>query len=156
LKQNVPGFFGVGTALERLYKDGEFEKLKQLYNNNAFFRTLISNSMMSLQKSFFKLTSYMEKNNEYGAFWKLIYAEYLRSKDYILKLTEMDSLMEDQPEGKASIQIREEIVQPLLTIQQYALLTIQNNKLSTKERDIMDKMVTRSLFGNINASRNSA
>ena len=98
----------------------------------------------------------MEQDPEYGAFWKLIYAEYIRSKDYILKLTEMDSLMEDQPEGKASIHMREEIVQPLLTIQQYALLTIQNNKLSAKELDVMEKMVTRSLFGNINASRNSA
>jgi phosphoenolpyruvate carboxylase len=112
--------------------------------------------MMSLQKSFFKLTAYMEKDAEYGAFWKLIYEEYLQSKDYILKLTEMDSLMEDQPEGKASIHMREEIVQPLLTIQQYALLTIQNGKLSAIERDVMEKMVTRSLFGNINASRNSA
>jgi phosphoenolpyruvate carboxylase len=44
----------------------------------------------------------------------------------------------------------------LLTIQQYALLTIQNSKLSKIERDVMEKMVTRSLFGNINASRNSA
>ena len=156
LKQNVPGFFGVGTALESLDKAGDFDKAKQLYDNNAFFRTLISNSMMSLQKSFFKLTAYMEQDPEYGAFWKLIYAEYMRSKDYILKLTEMDSLMEDQPEGKASIHMREEIVQPLLTIQQYALLTIQNNKLSAKELDVMEKMVTRSLFGNINASRNSA
>ena len=68
----------------------------------------------------------------------------------------MDSIMQDQPEGKASIRIREEIVQPLLTIQQYALLTIQQSKLDASERDVMEKMVTRSLFGNINASRNSA
>ena len=98
----------------------------------------------------------MEQDPEYGAFWKLIYEEYLRSKEYILKLTEMDSLMQDQLEGKASIRIREEIVQPLLTIQQYALLTIQKSKLEAREREVMEKMVTRSLFGNINASRNSA
>ena len=156
LKQNVPGFYGVGTALEALDKEGNFDKAQQLYNNNAFFRTLISNSMMSLQKSFFKLTAYMEQDEEYGDFWKLIYEEYQRSKAYILKLTEMDSLMQDQPEGKASIHMREEIVQPLLTIQQFALLTIQQSKLSAEERDVMEKMVTRSLFGNINASRNSA
>jgi phosphoenolpyruvate carboxylase len=68
----------------------------------------------------------------------------------------MDALMEDQPAGKASIHIREEIVQPLLTIQQYALLTIQQGKMSDEVREVMEKMVTRSLFGNINASRNSA
>ena len=156
LKQNVPGFYGVGTALETLDTAGEFDKALKLYKNNAFFRTLISNSMMSLQKSFFKLTAYMEQDEEYGAFWKLIYEEFLRSKKYILMLTEMKNLMQDQPAGKASIKIREEIVQPLLTIQQYALLSIQQNKLDDAEREVMEKMVTRSLFGNINASRNSA
>ena len=156
LKQNVPGFYGVGTALEALDKAGDFDKALKLYQNNAFFRTLISNSMMSLQKSFFKLTAYMEQDPEYGAFWKIIYEEFLRSKKYILMLTGLENLMQDQPAGKASITIREEIVQPLLTIQQYALLNIQQNSLDDVGREVMEKMVTRSLFGNINASRNSA
>lgn len=156
LKQNVPGFYGVGIALESLDKSGDFDKAVRLYNNNAFFRTLISNSMMSLQKSFFKLTSYMENDPEYGAFWTLIHEEFLRAKTYILRLTGMNELMQDQPSGKASIKIREEIVQPLITIQQYALLNIQQNNLDDHTREVMEKMVTRSLFGNINASRNSA
>jgi len=156
LKQNVPGFYGVGIALETLDKSGDFDKAIRLYKNNAFFRTLISNSMMSLQKSFFKLTAYMENDPNYGAFWTLIHEEYQRAKKYILLLTGMEELMEDQPAGKASIKVREEIVQPLLTIQQYALLSIQQNKLDDASREVMEKMVTRSLFGNINASRNSA
>jgi phosphoenolpyruvate carboxylase len=47
---------------------------------------------------------------------------------------------------------------PLLTIQQYALIQIQKIKESGKEEFLSDyeKMVMRSLFGNINASRNSA
>ena len=98
----------------------------------------------------------MEQDKTYGAFWRLIYDEFLRSKKYILILTGMDELMQDQPAGKASIKIREEIVQPLLTIQQYALLNIQQSNLDDAEREVMEKMVTRSLFGNINASRNSA
>ena len=67
--------------------------------------------------------------------------------------------MENELAGKASIQIREKIVLPLLTIQQYALLKIQNLKESgaeNKELEVYEKMVTRSLFGNINAARNSA
>ena len=98
----------------------------------------------------------MEQDPEYGAFWKIIYEEFLRSKKYILMLTGLENLMQDQPAGKASITIREEIVQPLLTIQQYALLNIQQNSLDDAGREVMEKMVTRSLFGNINASRNSA
>ena len=152
LKQNVPGFYGVGLALEKFDESGRFNHVLDLYQNNAFFRTLVYNSMMSLTKSFFKLTAYMQNNKEYGAFWDQIYAEYQRSKKYLLKLTGQSELMENEPAGKASIMMREKIVLPLLTIQQYAL-----GKLHEKGSDeILEKMVTRSLFGNINASRNSA
>ena len=107
---------------------------------------------MSLTKSFFNLTAYMQNDPEYGAFWDQIYEEYQRSKKYLLKLTGQSELMENEPAGKASIMVREKIVLPLLTIQQYAL-----GKLHQKgSNEILEKMVTRSLFGNINASRNSA
>ena len=152
LKQNVPGFYGVGLALEKFEESGRFDQVLDLYQSNAFFRTLVYNSMMSLTKSFFKLTAYMQNDPEYGAFWDQIYAEYQRSKKYLLKLTGQSELMENEPAGKASIIMREKIVLPLLTIQQYAL-----GKLHQKGSDeILEKMVTRSLFGNINASRNSA
>ena len=152
LKQNVPGFYGVGVSLEKFEESGRFDQVIALYENNAFFRTLVYNSMMSLTKSFFKLTSYMQKDPEYGPFWDQIHDEYQRAKKYLLKLTGQSELMENEPAGKASIMMREKIVLPLLTIQQYAL-----GKLHQKGSDeVLEKMVTRSLFGNINASRNSA
>ena len=160
LKQNVPGFFGVGTALKYYDDKGEFDKVQQLYNNSKFFQTLIENSMMSLSKSFFSLTKYMADNPEFGDFWKLIYQEYETSKRLILKLTGYNELMENEPVGKASIDVRESIVLPLLTIQQYALKKIQElegAKVKDEEKiAVFEKIVTRSLFGNINASRNSA
>ena len=159
-KQNVPGFFGVGTALKVYEDNGEFDKVIALYNNSPFFKTLVANSMMSLSKSFLALTAYMEKDPVYGPFWSIIYNEYLLSKRLLLKLTGFTSLMEDQQAGKKSIDIREEIVLPLLTIQQYGLIKIQEmSKDSTADSDwqkVFEKLVTRSLFGNINASRNSA
>ena len=42
----------------------------------------------------------------------------------MLKIAGHDELMENYPDGIASIQMRERIVLPLLTIQQYALLKI--------------------------------
>lgn len=160
LKQNVPGFYGVGTAISALEEKGQLDKVQSLYRNSAFFRTLLENSMMSLTKSFFKLTSYMKDDPEYGEFWTIIYEEYERSKEMILKVTGDKSLMQNTRSGKASIEIREKIVLPLLTIQQYALRKIQelrkDKKADAKQLEIYEKMVTRSLFGNINASRNSA
>ena len=54
LKQNVPGFFGVGTALLKYEENGEFDKVVSFYNNSKFFKSLIDNSMMSMKKSFLK------------------------------------------------------------------------------------------------------
>ena len=160
LKQNVPGFYGVGTALKYYEDKGEFRKVKHLYKNSAFFKTLIENSMMSLSKSFFDLTKYMADDPEFGDFWDIIYQEYQLSKRFILKLTGYKELMEEEPAGRASIRIREDIVLPLLTIQQYALKKVQDLKkqsnVDPKEVEVYEKIVTRSLFGNINASRNSA
>jgi phosphoenolpyruvate carboxylase len=160
LKQNVPGFFGVGTALKHYEDTNQFEKAQLLFQTSDFFKTLIENSMMSLSKSFFDLTKYMSEDPEYGEFWNVIYTEYQTSKRLLLKLTGYKELMEEEPAGKASVAVRESIVLPLLTIQQYALKKIQELEkegvTSGEEIEVYRKMVTRSLFGNINASRNSA
>ena len=161
LKQNVPGFYGVGTALKQYEDKGEFDKVEQLYKNSKFFKTLLENSMMSLTKSFFDLTKYMSEDAEFGGFWNIIHEEYLTTKRLLLKLTGYKELMENEPSGKASIEVRESIVLPLLTIQQYALKKIQELEkagvaIDDEDKKIFEKIVTRSLFGNINASRNSA
>ena len=160
LKQNVPGFFGLGTALAVYEKNGEWDKVEDLYNNSLFFKTLIENSMMSLAKSFFPLTAYMKQDPEFGPFWEIIFNEFEETKRLLLKMTGFTELMENYPDGKASIAVREKIVLPLLTIQQHALLKIQELKKEENPDieliEVYEKIVTRSLFGNINASRNSA
>ena len=159
LKQNVPGFFGLGTALKKYEDANRFDEIIAFYNASDFFKTLLENSMMSLTKSFFELTAYMADDAEFGEFWKLIFEEYKTTKRLLLKLTGHKELMENFPVGKASIEIREKIVLPLLTIQQFALKKIQELQKSeenTEELEVYEKIVMRSLFGNINASRNSA
>ncbi|MCC9020075.1 phosphoenolpyruvate carboxylase [Flavobacterium lipolyticum] len=160
LKQNVPGFFGVGSALKYFEESGQWDKVQNLYHDSLFFKTLLENSMMSLAKSFLPLTAYMKNDPEFGEFWQIIYNEFSETKRLLLKIAGHKTLMENYPDGIASIQIRERIVLPLLTIQQYALLRINElNKESVVDEDLVkvyEKIVTRSLFGNTNASRNSA
>jgi phosphoenolpyruvate carboxylase len=160
LKQNVPGFYGVGSALKHFEDSNQWDKVQNLYTHSLFFRTLLENSMMSMAKSFFPLTSYIKDDKEFGAFWQLIFDEFQETKRLLLKIAGHKELMENYPDGKASIEIREQIVMPLLAIQQYA--SSQINELK-KQKDfdeklvsVYEKLVTRSLFGNTNASRNSA
>jgi len=153
LKQNVPGYFGIGTALKTLIDQGKLKEIKKLYREVPFFEALMLNSMMSLSKSYFELTAYMKEDPEYGPFWQILHEEYVLSKQMLLKISNFKILMENEAVSRESIKIRENIVLPLLVIQQYALHKIGQN---TKDKEVYEKIVTRSLYGNINASRNSA
>ena len=153
LKQNVPGYFGIGTALKTYVEKGKLEALKKLFHSVSFFKALILNSMMSLSKCYFELTSYLEKDKEYNDFWRILYDEYKLSKEMVLLVSGYDILMQEEPVSRNSIAIREKIVLPLLVIQQYALQKIEQN---TAPKNVYEKIVKRSLYGNINASRNSA
>lgn len=158
LKQNVPGFYGLGSAFRELDKQGKLEDLKSLYKSSLFFRTLLDNSMQSLCKTYFPLTQYMADDPEYGEFWRGIYREYQLSVEYLLKISGQKELMENNPSIKESIKLREKIVLPLLVIQQYGLkkLLSMDGKESSREKTVLESLVVRSLYGNINASRNSA
>lgn len=153
LKQNVPGYFGTGTALKSLIDKGKLEELRNLFNEVGFFRTLALNSMMSLLKCNFDLTRYIQKDEQYRGFWNILYDEYLLSKEMLLAITGYTELMQEEPVSRESIKIREKIVLPLLMIQQYALQKVTQQD---EHQEVYDKLVTRSLYGNINASRNSA
>jgi len=156
LKQNVPGYFGVGTALQKMKDAGRWEEVKTLFNEVAFFRTLIDNSMMSMLKSFFPLTAYIQEDATYGPIWKLIKEEYDLTQALVLELSGNQLLMEEDATGRASILMRDKIVLPLLTIQQYALHQLKKETISEEEKTNYEKLVTRSMFGIINAARNSA
>lgn len=159
MKQNVPGFFGVGTALKYFEDNNQWNEVQSLYDSSLFFRTLLENSMMSLAKSFFPLTQYMKNDVEFGDFWQIIFDEFQETKRLLLKIAGHQELMENYPDGKASIKMREDIVLPLLTIQQYALMKINEIKKGNGDERLLsvyEKLVMRSLFGNTNASRNSA
>ncbi len=165
MKQNIPGFYGFGYALNRLIEAGRKDELHDLYERSLFFRTLVENAMMSLRKSFFPLTQYIEEDKRFGDFWKLIYGEATDSRDRLKEITGQKRLLENSPTVRESIRIRESIVLPILTVQQFALQEVREAAAGTapvpgsaeRERlDVLEKLIVRSMPANINASRNSA
>jgi len=153
LKQNVPGYFGLGSAIQQMKEEGRLNEVKKLYKEVPFFKALMLNSMMSLAKSNFDLTNYMKDDPEFGDFWNILHDEFQLSKKMLLQISGLKILMEDEAVSRESVKIREKIVLPLLVIQQNALYHITQN---SEYKELYEKIVTRSLYGNINASRNSA
>jgi len=159
LKQNVPGYYGLGTALQEQEQAGNLEKCIQLYKESGFFRALIANGMQNLAKTNFHLTRYMKEDPRFGDFWKMIFAEHELTHEMVLKVAGQDYLLQDNDRARLSIELRERIVLPLLVTQQFALMKIHELRRENEDDPLIEdyeKMVVRSLYGNINASRNSA
>jgi phosphoenolpyruvate carboxylase len=155
IKQNVPGYYGMGSALKKLEERGKFKALTALYHDSLFFKTLIDNCEMAMKKSYFPLTAYLANHPKYGEIWNMIYEEFELTHHYLSVLTGRDELMSDYPVEQLSIQMRERIILPLLTIQQYALIKMQDSETENGLKETYRKLVVRSSFGIINAGRNS-
>ncbi len=126
-----------------------------MYRENAFFKTLIDNCEMAMQKTHFGLTAFLEHDPAYGAIWRKIRDEFDRSLKYVSKITGTTELMSDLPVEQRSVRTRERIVLPLVTIQQFALTNLRR-ETDVEKRELYEKLVIRCSFGIINAGRNSA
>ena len=159
MKQNVTGYYGVGSALQAMELKGQMPELKALYKRSSFFRTLIDNCEMAMKKCFFPLTAFLADHPQYGELWRSIESEYNLTRKYILILSGKTDLMSDYPIEQISIQTREKIVLPIATIQQYALTKIreiEEMNLPSNLKSSYEKLIMRCSFGIINAGRNSA
>jgi phosphoenolpyruvate carboxylase len=157
MKQNIPGFYGVGSAIESLKEQARLDELKELYQRSLFFRTLIGNSMMSLTKTYYQATACLGSDKEYGEFWKKMYAEFELSCKNVLEVSGLTALMENNIAIRDSVRLREQIVLPLIGIQQFALMSLRELDDDAKAlENRYRKLIIRCMFGIINAARNSA
>lgn len=154
LKQSVPGCYGVGTALKNADDSGEWDKVQELYNTSGMFKTIIDNSIMSMTKSNFNITAYLKDDEKFGTFWNMLREEFELTKQYFLKLTGTTMLMERYPVERKSIATREKIVLPLVIIQHYAIKKMHNLSTDDPNYEIYGKLLTRTVYGIVNAGRN--
>jgi phosphoenolpyruvate carboxylase len=155
LKQSIPGFYGVGTALNKMKEEGNWDEIKDLYSSSGFFKTMVDNCTMSMSKSDFRVTAYLEKDKKFGQFWKMLKDEFELTKAMLLELTGSKVLMDEYPVERRSIAIREKIVLPLVIIQHYALHCL-NHTDDEELTKIYNKLVIRTVYGIVNAGRNLA
>ncbi|PKL18531.1 MAG: phosphoenolpyruvate carboxylase [Spirochaetae bacterium HGW-Spirochaetae-5] len=158
-KQNIPGFYGLGHALNKAMEEGKKAELLDLFKRSLFFRTLIMNSMMVLKKTNFNITSFMRNDKEYGELWTDLLEEYNRTCTNLLEVSEMEYLMQGNPKDRLSVDLREKMILPLCVIQQYALCMVNRLKEENADPGSIEKythMIIRSSYGIINAGRNSA
>lgn len=155
LKQNVPGFYGMGTALSNQEKAGNWNKVIKAYEDSDYLKTIVDNCMMSMSKSDFAITAHLATDKEFGAFWTQLHEEFELTKQMLLKLSGQETLMANYPVDKRSIATRERIILPLVLIQHFALEKLQHDH-NESDQTALEKLAVRTVFGIVNAGRNLA
>ncbi|MCA1754843.1 MAG: phosphoenolpyruvate carboxylase [Spirochaeta sp.] len=160
MKQNVPGFYGFGSALQQLFDEGLLDRLTELYQRSLFFRTMVENALQSLSKTRFSLTSFMADDPQFGEFWRMLESEARRTLDCFEAISGHRE-PEDRT-SRASIRIREHMVLPVVVIQQYALAKLRAGEEAGAEvgaqaetRATLKKLVLKTLAPTVNAGRNA-
>ena len=94
-----------------------WDTLAEMYRTWDFFRGTIDNAVMALAKCDMGISHAYAKLVESGqngnAIWKLIEAEFERSKGAVLKITGTSGLLENTPWLARSINVRNPFVDPL-------------------------------------------
>ena len=122
-RANLPGWYGMGTALEAVAERGGREVLDQLgalYRRWPFFASVLDNAELSLAKAdlgTFRRYADLAEGAEARAIRGMIEAEYARSIRLLLLVTGRDRLLAGHPTLARSIELRNPYVDALSAVQ---------------------------------------
>jgi len=160
LKMQVPGYYGLGSALGALIAQGREAELQQLFRESRFFRTLLDNAAMSLLKSRFDLHAHLQSHSRFSALYRRMRDEAERCQASILRVSRQQQLLANDPINRLSIEAREQIVLPLLVIVQHAYRAyLEHERAGTEETPEalrLRKLSLKGIAAVINATRNAA
>ncbi|MEZ5581616.1 MAG: phosphoenolpyruvate carboxylase [Candidatus Competibacteraceae bacterium] len=122
-RHTLPGWYGIGSALEQ-WRGEDSERLTTLqtmYRDWPFFRTLLDNSQMSLAKADMAIAGEYAKLCEDPELGRRIHqtieAEYLRTCQQLLAVTQARELLAESPELALSLERRNPYLDPINHIQ---------------------------------------
>jgi phosphoenolpyruvate carboxylase len=116
----VPGWYGVGSALEAYAAKPEgLVLLKRMYREWPFFRAVIDNVTMVLAKSDIAIASRYAKlaPESTRPLWRTIRAEHARTRRWVKRLTGEARLLDHNPQLQRSIALRNPYVDPMSFLQ---------------------------------------
>lgn len=121
-RANVPGWFGLGTAIEEEIAAGGVERLRAMYAGWRFFATAMDNAQRSLGIADMPtVRRYTTLATDGSAQLDLLDAEYARSVRAVLRVTGQQTLLERSSVLARSIRLRNPYVDAL-HVAQIALL----------------------------------
>lgn len=115
---NLPGWFGLGTALESIKDPG---LLRDMYQGWAFFKSMLDNTEMSLLKADMDIAAlYVDLVPDKAMakeIFSLITAEYEKTRESVLSISGHKNLLDAERITQQAVHLRNPYVDPLNYIQ---------------------------------------
>ncbi len=106
----LPGWYGVGAAVQKVAEQAGMERLAELYGRSPFFRTTLSNLEMVLAKSSLPIArryaDLVEDRTLAEDIFGRIEQEWLSTRAAVLAISRQQSLLERNPRLAKSIRLR--------------------------------------------------
>ncbi len=122
IRANLPGWYGLGSALSAEIAAGGLERLQAMYEQWRFFATMIDNAQRSLGAAdMATVRRYATLAEQGDAIYQAIQEEYDRSVETLLQVVRQSTLLETASVLRRSIRLRNPYVDAL-HVAQIALL----------------------------------
>ena len=148
----LPAWYGVGSALDQ-YAHGPrgLDNLREMYRHWVFFRSLIDNLQMVLVKADMRIArqyaTLVSDEQERERIFTAIEAEFRRTHDTVLQITEQQSVLEQQPQLLASLRLRDPYIDPMSYFQVRLLRELRRLPLDDPQRPAHLQAVLRTING---------
>jgi phosphoenolpyruvate carboxylase len=117
----LPGWYGLGTALVRGEETFGIDLLRQMERDWPFFGALLSNAELALAKADLRIAeryvAMVDPPELRERVWSRVRAEYERTREVLLAITDQRALLDRDPVLQRSIERRNPYVDPLSFIQ---------------------------------------
>jgi phosphoenolpyruvate carboxylase len=151
----LPGWFGLGTSLAKFLGDGDqainpekLEKLREMYRHWPFFHTLLTNAQRSLGSADINIarlySSLVRDSQIRDEIFGAIEAEYQRTVQYVLAITEQTTILQEVPVLARSTRLRNPYVDPISLVQVGLLRRLRQEcgpAAIDEDRERCDKML---------------
>jgi len=159
-RATLPSWYGVGSGLKGALDKGiELKLLQEMYEEWAFFRTLLDNVQMILAKTdlmvakeYVSLVSDVAMREK---FFSHIEREFELTKSHVLVITKQSDLLENNPALRKSLRLRDPYIDPMSYIQVAALKRYRGETKSDEEKQAYLKLLRTSVNGIAAGIRNT-
>ncbi len=150
----ISAWYGVGYALETYIKDRGSEglaELQEMYNEWAFFRSIVHNAQISLAKTDLhtagQYASLVKEELLGKSIHERISTEYQRAVEKVLKVANLKELLDFNKVLKDSIRLRNPYVDPLNYIQLRFLSEVQQVPENSLKRKKIESILLLTVNG---------